>query len=332
VLLNKELVLKSIHQSLVVEIGNLPIKTTQTDTLLPPPPPPPPPPPTQVSYVSEEFEVIEVIDEETGEVIEVYIDEERPIDTNYIKEVEAHKDSCRNLFYTTKVETLQLFLEAIYNPAIEKNTISKETLSFLTAIKQHLDGEIRSNSNKPNPFNFPLLPSYLMKNKGLSIVLDIKEDWSGKPIKLPLRHKEIIRKEVHLYYSNNPLHKTYTINKWSVFESGCETWVNYLLCPIGDRLLPAFCSLEKLQLNYEQDTLVDKLLAGKNNCDNIWRNCMVDENQQSFATLKDVPHLYFTASKSPELRARGVYLKRGDHKLVELWYHEIGYELCGCDH
>lgn len=329
IVMSKEVVLESIHKSLFIEIGARK-EIVQTDVSLPPPPPPPSPP-VEVSYVSEYIEVVEVIDEETGEIIEVYVEEEFKIDSNEVKRQQAYKDSCYNLFYPKRAEKLQFFLDEVYNPATKKSNTSKETLAFLTEIKEYLNGELNSRYEHPNLLNFPLIPSYLVVNDEVSMVLDMKEDWSGKPLPLPSRHERIIRKNVQLYYSNSSIKKTYTMNKYNKYYNGCETWVNYPLHQNKDSLLPAFCSQYELQLNYGKNELVDELLDGKNTCDNIWKGCRTDENQETFATLKEVPNLYFTRSKNPYLPARGVYLKVKD-KIVELWYHEMESELCGCDH
>lgn len=332
VILRKEVVLKSIHESLFIEIGKAPVFIPR-DTLLPPPPPPPPPSPiVQTSAVSEEFEVVEVIDEETGEVIEVYIDEETPIDSNYIKEEQARRDSCNRLFYTTRKETLDLFLDVIYNPASKTKEFPKESMRFLTAIKHYLEGEFKSLFGEPNPFDFPILPSYILGREEAFIVLDVEEDGAGKFVKLPPRHEKIIRKEVWLYYSNSPLEKKNTINRCNKYNNGCAIWMNYPLYQVKDHLLPAFCSEQKIQLDYGQDAEVDQLLEMKNDCDNIWKQCTADANQKTFATLKGVPNLYFTSSKDPMFPARGIYFRTSEQKLVELWYHEMKYEFCGCDH
>jgi len=142
----------------------------------------------------------------------------------------------------------------------------------------------------------------------------------------------MLGKNWHIYYSNDNQESVHRITKYDDFKDDCRHRDSYPFyeSDTSDKRSPAMCSKYHIALDYVQDSIVDKILQEKNDCDNTMNFCDDGYGQKTFARLKGAPNLYFTTAVGERFPGRGVYIKVDNRLVIELWYYYVEFVECSC--
>jgi hypothetical protein len=244
-----------------------------------------------------------------------------------------------------------LFIQYIYEPAMGNKKVSKDNKALLEDLKNYLSCSNPRNAGKCGVDILPIWPVYQFNYR---ISKDDEEDayqsyvsiftefpfyeekyhWDHDDTRL---HHGLMKKKMHVVYSNYNETAGYTIKKYDDFKTVCSVMRTFILhkSDTSDFRKPAFCTPYKLDLIYRSDTVMNRILYDYNDWDNSGSYCDASQQQVSFAQLKGVPFLYFTTDVDQGdwftyYPTRGIYLKLSSTMIVRLFDFRVEMVECSC--
>ena len=243
--------------------------------------------------------------------------------------------------------------------AENKNTLTKNNLVFLNALKSQKQNDLA--------FNKVLSPIFRLSNSEIGILTFPKYKQVGNAFISVSKEMDLIQKfdtltentkgyfgKIRFYpmllnsvfkQKSKPIINYYTVNKidsTQISELGayldeCLEYYEYSIdttnISINDKLL--FCSPYKIDLTFESSINVDSLLKNQ-----VKKECLDCPNsshlEKTFAKLNGTENVYFIYADTFPLNnkldtpSRGLILLKGNNEIVYLWYDEIDLFGCSC--
>jgi len=244
-----------------------------------------------------------------------------------------------------------LFIQYVYTPAMENKEVSKANKALLEDLKTYLSC---SDPTDAGICGVDILPIWPVYDFGYRISKDDEDNvyqnyviiFTEFPFYEMEYHRDLddtklhhglMKKKMHVVYSNHNKTVAYTIKKYDDFKTVCEMMRTFILhkSDTSDFRKPAFCTPYNLDLEYGSDTVMNKILYDYNDWDNSGSYCYASQHQVSFAQLKNVPFLYFTTDVDQDTwytyyPTRGIYLNLSNNMIVRLFDFRVEMVECSC--
>lgn len=261
----------------------------------------------------------------------------------------SYSGSANYLKYDTN--KYNLFIQYVYEPAMENKELNEGNMQLLEDLKKYLECSDHRDAGKCGVDILPIWPVYQFDYRiSKDDEDDVYQSYVSIFTQFPFFEKEyytnwgdkwlhhgLMKKKMHVVYSNWNTEAAYSIKKFDDFRATCETMRTFILYKgdTTDFRKPAFCTPYPLDLVYRSDTVMNRILYDYNDWDNSGSYCDASQHQVSFAQLKGVPFLYFTTDVDQDdwftyYPTRGIYLKLSSTMIVRLFDFRVEMVECSC--
>jgi hypothetical protein len=237
-------------------------------------------------------------------------------------------DSCLIAEKEHEIIKFHYFVSKVYEPAMKNPKVSPGNKAFLKQLKYYLecstdscnreDGLIRTvyrdgdNIQMISPLYYRIADEYLKRDTVLT--------------------KEETQSVYRIAYSNSAKINKHKVDTLGIITKVCSDYraYHFFVTDSTDTLRPAFATTFDLDLEFVIDRTADSLLYSWMLCDS-WCGGYCDDTyeQKTFAMLRNVPGLYFTANDPNEyFPARGIFMNVENRYALLLWRFSI--DKCSC--